>query len=294
MYRKLFLCFALVLLISGCSNAATGPVALPNGRFLTIAHRGASAYRPEHSIPAYLLADEMGADYIELDLQMTKDRQLVVVHDSRLDRLAGIPDRVQDLTLDELKRIPYGGQFNEENPGLADQGYTGISFSGLTDVLSRFGSTVNYYIELKSPGNSGQMEEAVVSDLISFGIIGDDSTGTDAEGLPKVILQSFSERSLLRLHELRPDIPLIQLYPFKGNADLSSAAIRKLSGYASGVGIPASSAHPAFIDKLHGQGLDVHVFTVNDEDEIRGFIDMGTDGIFTDRPDLAVRLSQGN
>ncbi|MET3575023.1 glycerophosphodiester phosphodiesterase family protein [Bhargavaea ullalensis] len=292
MIRNMFGWLAILSIFSGCSADAGDPVLLPDDRFLTIAHRGASAYRPEHSIPAYLLADEMGADYIELDLQMTRDGQLAVIHDNRLDRLAGMPERVRDLTLDEMRRIPYGNHFNEENPGIADPDFAGVTFSGLSDVLSRFGNTANYYIELKDPGKWGEMEEAVLRDLTAYGIIGERDVESDPEGLPRVILQSFSEQSLIRLHELRPDIPLIRLYSFKGEAHLSSSTVRKLAGYASGVGIPAASAHSDFIEKMHDAGLAVHIFTVNDEDEIQKFIDMGADGIFTDRPDAAVRLSQ--
>ncbi|WP_040227264.1 glycerophosphodiester phosphodiesterase family protein [Bhargavaea cecembensis] len=283
-----------VLLLTACGAPGSEPAALPDDRFLTIAHRGASAYRPEHSIPAYLLADEMGADYIELDLQMTKDGKLAVIHDSRLDRLTGTDERVKDLTLAELKSLPYGKLFNEEHPDLADSDYAGISFSGLIDVLARFGTSVNYYIELKSPDRSGKMEEAVIRDLTAYGIIGDPPMEPGPGGLPPIILQSFSEDSLMRLHEKRPDIPLIKLYSFKGNAaDLHSDEIRKLQNYASGIGIPAGSTHAGFVEKIQGRGIDVHIFTVNDEDEIRKFIDMGADGIFTDRPDVAVRLSAG-
>ena len=296
--RSLLLSAVLLFVLAACSPEkellpATGsfsqaePAPLPEDRFLTIAHRGASAYRPEHTLPAYILADEMGADYIELDLRMTKDGRLAVIHDQELQRITGTSGKVSDMSMAELKKVSAGAAFNEENPDLAQASYEQLTIPELRDVLMRFGTSVNYYIELKDPPEGGGMEQAVISELEQYGIT--ESTGQ--RQLPPVILQSFNKESLMRLHEMRPDIPLIQLYSFKENADLSSEELEQLRGYASGIGVPAASAHAGFIGKMQGRGLDVHVFTVNEEQDIRRLIDMGADGVFTDRPDVSRRIS---
>jgi glycerophosphoryl diester phosphodiesterase len=263
------------------------PAALPEDRFLTIAHRGASAYLPEHTLPAYALAVEMGADYIELDLRMTKDGRLAVIHDNDLERIGGTGGQVSDKTMDELKNVSPGPAFNEENPELAQTSHEQLSIPELRDVLIRFGTAVNYYIELKAPPEGGGMEKAVIGELERYGI----TEKAGQHDLPPVILQSFSEESLIRLHKMRREIPLIQLYSFKDNADLSSEDLEYLQSYASGIGIPAASAHAGFIEKVEGWELDVHVFTVNEEQDILRLIRMGADGVFTDRPDVARRVS---
>ncbi|SDE06712.1 glycerophosphoryl diester phosphodiesterase [Bhargavaea beijingensis] len=293
--NKRFLIFTIVFLfvIAACSpkqelSPASGsldkaePALLPEDRFLTIAHRGASAYRPEHTLPAYILADEMGADYIELDLRMTKDGRLAVIHDNELQRITGTTGKVSDMLMDELKTVSAGTVFNDRNPDLAKLSYEQLTIPELRDVLMQFGTSVNYYIELKSSLKDSGIEESVIAELERYGI-------TENQGqhdVPPVILQSFSEESLMRIHEIRPEIPLIQLYSFKENADLSPSELELLSSYASGIGIPADSAHAGFIEKIKRWGLDVHVFTVNEEKSIRKLIDMGVDGIFTDRPDV--------
>lgn len=282
----------LILGASACSGEDAGKAELPDDRFLAIAHRGASEYRPENSLPAFRLAEEMNADYIELDVQMTKDGRLVVIHDEDLDRLADDPEKVEDLTLEEMKEIPFGDHFNEKHPVNAEPGYSDVTFSGLDDVLSELGTSINYYIEIKTPDESSKMEEAVLEALAAHDLIGEDSVKTDEEGLPRVVFQSFSEDALLRLHDMRPDIPLFRLYSFSDDAVLPPDQVERIADYATGINIPESSANKDFIEAMHVHGLKVHVYTVNEETDVKKLIDMGADGVFTNRPDIAVRMAE--
>ena len=92
------------------------------------------------------------------------------------------------------------------------------------------------------------------------------------------------------MFQLEPTIPLIQLYRFGKEAHLSKKELQDLKSYASGVGLNWDTVTKPFVDKMHKEGLDVHPFTANDEATIRMLLTLGVDGIFTDKPDLAVLL----
>lgn len=156
---------------------APGEETPDNTRVLTIGHRGASGYAPEHTIPAYDLALQMGADYIEQDLQLTKDGVLVVLHDETLDRTARSSEEnctgsVIDKTLEQIKTCDAGSWFNEENPQNAREEYVGLEIPTLEEVFLRYGSGVNYYIETKNPDEAPGMEEQLLRLMDEYGLTG--------------------------------------------------------------------------------------------------------------------------
>ena len=168
-----------------------------------IAHRGASAYAPEHTIPAYTLGQQLKADYIEIDLQMTKDGHLVAMHDETVNRTTNGTGLVKEHTLEELKQLKAGSSFNEKHPTLAKKEYENAKVPTLEEVIEVFGHDANYYIETKSPDEYPGMEEKLL-EIINHYEIQD-----------KVIIQSFSEESLQKLHSLHVNIPLVQLLSYK-------------------------------------------------------------------------------
>ena len=283
MKKQLFSLF-LLLTVTSCVVEKAQPASLPEDEFLIIAHRGASAYVPEHTIPAYEMAKQMGAHYIELDLQMTSDGQLVSIHDSELSTTTDGKGSVADITLGELKTMSAGSKFNEENPELAEVFHEKLTVPELGEIFGNFGESVNYYIELKSPSSYDSMEEKLIAILTEQDLIGINN------GLPKIIIQSFDKQSLKKVHGMAPTIPLIQLYAFKSEATLNKHEIIDLQTYASGIGVNFDSLTPAFIREMHAAGLHVHVFTVNEPEPIRSLIDIGVNGVFTDRPDVAVEI----
>lgn len=119
-------------------------------RILTVAHRGASGYAPEHTLASYKLATKMNADYLELDLQMTKDGHLIVMHDETVDRTTNGTGWVKDLTLAEIKQLDAGAWFNEANPDKQNAHFIGQQVLTLDEVLRYFGKRENYYIETKN------------------------------------------------------------------------------------------------------------------------------------------------
>lgn len=272
-----------LLIMSGCTQLSVQRAPLPTDDFLVIAHRGASAYAPDHTLAAYEMAVQMDADYIELDLQLTKDGKLVALHDAVIS-FQDADRTVADITFDELKLYSPGEEFNLENPRYASVAYDDLRVVGLDDILQHFGNTVNYYIEIKSPNSYPCIESELLHQLREHGLL-----DTDAD-MPKVIIQSFDEDSLKKVFAMEPTIPLIKLYSFDKNAHVSKKELGELVKYASGIGVNGEKVTKKLVESLHNKGLDVHAFTVNDEKLIRTLMSRGVDGVFTDKPDIAVRL----
>jgi glycerophosphoryl diester phosphodiesterase len=275
----------LLLLLSsfGCMKPTVERSPLPKDKFLVIAHRGASAYAPGHTLTAYEMAVQMGADYIELDLHMTKDGKLVALHDS----VVSFPDAEQavaDITLNELQLYSPGEEFNEENPRYASPSYANLRVVELEDILVHFGDTINYYIEMKSPDTYIGIEEELIRLLRAHDFLNKHGR------IPEIIIQSFDSDSLKKVFAMEPSIPLIKLYTFNKKAHLSKKELQDLKYYASGIGLNADSVTKKFVESMHKEGLDVHPFTVNDEEAIRKLMRLGADGVFTDKPDIAVRV----
>ena len=275
--------FILLLLIYSCTHPIVQPAVLPTKDVLVIAHRGASAYAPAHTIAAYEMAIDMGADYIELDLHMTNDGKLVAVHDPVVS-LQDATRAIADITLDELLLYSPGEVFNKENPQYASDKYEVERIVELKDILQHFSMSTNYYIEIKSPDHYPGIEEELIRQLQAHHLLDTNDRP------PKVIIQSFNSESLQKLFQLQPTIPLIQLVRFEKEASFTKKELKWLKHYVSGVGVNWDAVTPAFVEKMHKEGLDVHAFTVNDEDTIRALLTLGVDGIFTDKPDLAVLL----
>ena len=248
---------------------------------LVIGHRGASGLAPEHTIAAYDLALKLGSDYIEQDLQMTSDGVLVVMHDPSLDRTArGSTDDCTGLvaskTLAQIKTCDVGSWFNEEHPELANENYVGLRIPTLEEVFKRYGRDVNYYIETKNPELGPQMEDELLRLMDKYRLI------NPAIHDRRVLIQSFQPESLIRIHAVAPDLPLIQLLPTSSTTGMEFDSI---SQYAVGVGPSSSSVDEEFVSAAHDRGLDVHPYTVDAAPDMRRLIKAGVDGMFTNRPD---------
>ncbi|KXZ03426.1 glycerophosphodiester phosphodiesterase family protein, partial [Bacillus cereus] len=189
-----------------------------------IAHRGASAYAPEHTIAAYQLGQQMNGDYIEIDLQMTKDGHLVAMHDETLNRTTNGTGLVKEHTLEEIKQLNAGSLFNEKYPNLAKKEFENAKVPTLTEIIETFGHNANYYIETKTPDEYPGMEEKLL-EIINHYEIQD-----------KVIIQSFSEESLQKIHSLNSNISIVQLLPYKKAVQLTKLEIEKYKMYCIGLG----------------------------------------------------------
>jgi glycerophosphoryl diester phosphodiesterase len=238
---------------------------------IVIGHRGASGHAPEHTFASWDRALELGVDYIEQDLQMTSDGVLVVMHDATLDRTTSGTGEVIACTLSHIRQLDAGAWFNPK--------FAGERVPTLSEVFERYGHSTNYYIETKNPEDAPGMEAKLVELIREFNL------RDAAVEKWQVLIQSFSQRSLLELKEMDPQLPLIQLV----EKELTSAHIRErladIHTYAVGIGPARTSVDQALVDAAHDHGLVVHPYTVNEEAEMRRLIALGVDGMFTDFPD---------
>jgi glycerophosphoryl diester phosphodiesterase len=267
------------------SSAASSPTRdAPTARpLLTIGHRGASGSAPEHTIASYDLALELGADYIEQDLQQTSDGVLVALHDETLDRTArGAPENcagpVATKTLAQLKTCDAGSWFNEAYPERARPEYAGLRIPTLEEVFRRYGDRANYYIETKNPERAERMEERLVELLDRYGL------RAPAIARRQVLIQSFSPAGLRRLHALDPALPLVQLFYGEETSRTIQAGLEQVAGYAVGIGPSKDDVDAALVTAARAHCLDLHPYTVNERPEMERLAAVGVDGMFTNFP----------
>ncbi|WP_318245615.1 glycerophosphodiester phosphodiesterase [Halobacillus yeomjeoni] len=264
-------------------------------RFLVIGHRGVSGLAPEHTIPAYDRVKEEKGDYIEVDIQMTKDGKLVALHDTTLDRTTNGTGEVRDHTLEEIKQLDAGSWFNEAYPEKADESYEGLEVPTLEEVFQRYGKDTKYYIETKSPDVYPGMEEKLLELLEKYNLDGANERSS------KVIIQSFSQESLLKVHEMDPDLPLVQLLWYEPGengkyeeysgvtpspSDVTSEDLEEIDRYAVGIGMNYRYDGELFYDEdfiEEARELDllVHPYTVNSKSDMDLLLDWGVTGMFT-------------
>ncbi len=260
---------------------------------LVIAHRGASYWAPEETQPAYELARELGTDYLEMDIQRTKDFALVAIHDDTLERTTNVaelfPGRekqtISEFTLAELKQLDAGYWFNRKHPGLARSSYSGqriLTLGEILDIAGAKGRKCPVYIETKSADHYPGIERDLVALLREKGWL-EPGDG----GLPPVIFQSFYSDSLMKLKELAPNIPRIYL--------VESQVLKKEGGWApmldraaqigAGIGPMGTLCWPWNVGSAHRHGLTVHAFTLDEPWQFRLMAWFGVDGLFTNRCD---------
>ncbi len=277
------------LLGGGALLACAVPEPLLVAPPVIIAHRGASAYAPEHTFASYDLAIDMGAHYLEPDLQRTADGILVALHDATLDRTMRGPaslctGTVSDRTLAEIQECDAGIWFNESFPERARTEYVGLRVPTLEEIIARYAGRIGLYIETKDPADAPGMEEALVTLLRRHALTG------DAARQHHVIVQSFSEASLRHMRELEPSLPLVQLFRRRHLSLFVRLRLGRVAQYADGVGPAADRTTPGLIRAAQRRCLLVHPHTVNDSSRMTRMLDAGANGLFTDAPDIMHRL----
>jgi glycerophosphoryl diester phosphodiesterase len=285
------LTFALLMLVAlvGVPTAGAAPEkgSTTDSTVLNIGHRGASGYAPEHTFAAYDLALEQGADYIEIDLQMTADGVLVAMHDDTLDRTAtapaGVPEEyctgpVIEKTLEQIKMCDVGSWFGPE--------YAGEQIPTLEEIFQRYGTSVNYYIETKNPEAvpCECMEEELLRLMDEYGLT------KPAEKRWQVLIQSFSADSLKEIHGYNESLPLIQLYSSDETSGSIQLDLDAVSTYAVGIGPSQSDVDAALVKAAHDLCLDVHPYTLIEARDMKALLDLGVDGMFTNNPDRLEEL----
>ena len=264
-----------------------------------IAHRGASYLAPEETEPAYILARDLGADYLEMDIQRTKDHQLVAFHDDTLARTTNVAlvfpgrekDQLQAFTLAELKQLDAGSWYNKKYPDRARPAYNGLHILTLDEVItiaeSGNGKRPALYIETKSPWHHPRFEDELVTVLRQRGWLDYDP----AKGPAPVVFQSFGLDSLKRLKELAPQLPRVYLLAYEMKKEQGwDTLIRDAAEVGNGIGPVGFLGLPRYNAKAHALGLAIHLYTLDERWQYRVFTWMGADGFFTDRCELALEF----
>jgi glycerophosphoryl diester phosphodiesterase len=273
-----------------------------------VAHRGASAYAPEHTLAAYQLAIEMGADYVEQDLAVTRDGVLICLHDATLERTTNVeelfPDRVStaniegterrawvanDFTLAEIKTLDAGSWFNSK--------FAGEKVPTFDEAVALIRGKAGVFPELKVPelyaGRKVDFEKLVAEALDRNGL-----RGPKADPKTPVILQTFSRQTARNLAQMRIGVPVVLLMEY-GQRLESHEQVRAWKGIVQGFG-PAKrivQENAEFVKWAHAEGMTVTPYTFRSSDAMKsGFPDVGqemshflyrlnVDALFTDNPD---------
>lgn len=261
-----------------------------------LAHRGASYNAPESTKAAIENALTSGVDYIELDVQRTKDEKLVIFHDTNLLRLTNakekFPDKenyeLQNFTLKELKSLNYGYWFNVKYPERSQDLYSNLTILTLKETLELVDpaqSRVGLALELKSPYLYDGIEKDI-ADVLSEKKI------TEVEGTkPYILFLSFSPASLKRLSKLRPKSPRILLTKrnfvspkrWQGWLDITEEV-------ADGIGPKGHVSFPWYIGAAHKRGLFVFPYVINRSWQLKIISWFSADGYITDRPEMLVNF----
>lgn len=292
------------------------PPAAKSKRKILVAHRGASAYAPEHTLEAYRLAIEQGADYVEQDLQITRDGVLVCLHDATLERTTNVeevfPDRyrrnpagsefdtsprrwyVADFTLAEIRQLDAGSWF--------DQRFAGARVPTWQEAIDLIRGRAGIFPETKGPESyrdrGFDMERLVMETLRRNGL---DQPSADPR--TPVIIQSFSAAGLRKLrHQLKCRLPLVFLIGSDPQGSpqgrwLDRSGLKRVRSFASGIG-PAKSlvaANPRLVAEAQQLGLTVTPYTFRAASnasfadvraEMEQFLYVWqVDALFTDNPD---------
>ncbi|MDM5246187.1 glycerophosphodiester phosphodiesterase [Lysinibacillus sp. G4S2] len=230
------------------------------------AHRGVSAHYPENTIAAFVAASKLPITGIELDVHLTADRELVVIHDEMIDRTSNGSGYVKDYTLQELRAFDFGSWFSSE--------FEDESIPTLGDILELFaGTNHRINIELKTdifPYNG--IEALVIKEVAAY------------QMTERVIISSFNHESIQIVSQRAPYIE---------KAALFAEILVDFNGYTAQ--IPANAIHVSLptafrksVKEALNEGAIVRVYTVNDVEDAKQLQQLGVQGLFTDDPEKIV------
>lgn len=233
-----------------------------------LAHRGLASEAPENTMLAFVKALSIGVQYLEIDVHASYDGVAVIAHDADLNRVAGRSLRVDQLTFAELTRIRLGHQ---------------QSFCSLTEALDAF-PEARFSIDLKADAVVGPTVKAIL----------------DTAATNRVLIAAFDDR---RRRAAVRDLPGVATSASSRTFGLAFAAakldqqslVRHLVRNVDAVQAPerykgVRIITPSVVDALKSAGVEVHVWTINDEVAMHKLLDMGVDGLITDRADIALRV----
>jgi glycerophosphoryl diester phosphodiesterase len=258
----------------GCALKRVDDKKVPywKGRFpvMVVAHRGFSGAAPENTLAAFSKAIEVGSDMIELDIQLSKDGRIVVMHDEALERTTNGRGKVVDHTLKELKKLDAGSSFGAQFPG--------ERIPTLQEVLDLAKGRVLVNIEIKNPTHGlypiTELADKALKEVKKAGMLG------------RVIFSSFNPVSIEFIRETEPRAWVAFLFhrPWSSLSELTGGKEYEVLNLRN---IHLSKEKIARIRK---EGMKVNVYTVNTDEELEHFVKWEVDGIITNYPDRLIRI----
>ncbi|MEH7137072.1 glycerophosphodiester phosphodiesterase [Priestia megaterium] len=258
---------AFTLLFSPLSQAFATETTRDVKKVDNVAHRGASAYAPENTIAAFDKAVEMKADYIEIDVQRSKDDKLVVIHDTTVDRTTDGSGKVGNLTFKELRNLDAGSWKGEQ--------FAGAQIPTFDEILDRYHGKIGILIELKAPELYPGIEENIAGKLKEQKL--------DKPQNEKIIVQSFNHNSMKKMNELLPKVPIGVLT--SSSADTTEQALQEFSIYADYFNPSYGIVTPDLVNQVHSLGMKIGSWTVRSQEAANFLLNVGVDAIITDYPD---------
>jgi glycerophosphoryl diester phosphodiesterase len=260
---------------------------LTHDRPLFFAHRGGAALAPENTLAAFEQGVALGADALELDIQTTREGEIVVIHDTTVDRTTNGSGPVSAYSLDELRWLDAGYRFTPDGGRTYPYRGQGIAVPRLREVFERFaGLRVNIDLKESSPARERRLWELI----------------QECGAEDRVLVASGD------LHE-----PIVRFRRLEGGRVATSASAREIRAFILAVGAHVSGwLRPAYdalqvpevyrnirlvsrrtVAAAHRRGLAVHVWTVDERADMERLLDLGVDGIMTDRPDVLAQVLAG-
>lgn len=234
--------------------------------FLVILHRGASAYAPENTLAAFDLAVQLGVHHIELDLQLTADGHVVVIHDDTVDRTTNATGAVDDFTLAALQELDAGSWF-----GAA---FSGEKIPTFEEVLLRYKGQLHIHAEIK--GRSPSLAQRT-ADLIHLHDMAE-----------HVTITSFQQEALQQIHAYAPELQTGWLVDKADDAVINTAHALTVTQVCP----KADTLTPETVKRLHDEGFVVRAWGVTNEELMRQVIESGADGMTVNFPDKLIAYLQ--
>ena len=234
------------------------------------AHRGASGYAPENTLIAIKQAIEMKVDGIEIDIQLTRDGRIVLMHDWKVDRTTTGRGYVYELDYNYIKSLDAGQWFTKD--------FIGEVVPTLEEVLDILPQDMILNIEIKDTARyHSKIEEKLLEVLKKY-----------PDKFENIIVSSFHHDKIKKLQELEPKLKL---------ALLTNSEFIEIEKYLSTNELSSYSYHPEInhvskedIEKLHAKGIKIFVWTVNKEEDLNYLVELGVDGVISDYPDIMKEL----